>query len=101
MSLATGFLWTYKTHRLLGYSVAGLSTSLVFPEADVCFDVAQGLPFQMGTSNLLISHAHMDHAAGIPYVVAMKSRPSSVTLRPSGSRSEKRTPGWRSPDEGM
>ena len=73
MSLATGFLWTYKTHRLLGYSVAGLSTSLVFPEADVCFDVAQGLPFQMGTSNLLISHAHMDHAAGIPYVVAMKS----------------------------
>ena len=73
MSLATGFPWTYKTHRLLGYSVAGLSTSLVFPEADACFDVAQGLPFQMSVSNILITHAHMDHASGLPYVIAMKA----------------------------
>lgn len=73
MSLATGYPWTYKSHRLLGYSVAGLSTSIAFPEADACFDVAQGLPFQMGISNLLITHSHMDHASGVPYVIAMKA----------------------------
>ena len=73
MSLAQGFSWQYKTHRLLGYSVAGHSTSIAFPEADVCFDVAQGLPFQVGINHLLITHAHMDHASGIPYAIAMKA----------------------------
>lgn len=78
MSLATGFVWTHKNIRLVGYSVAGTSTSIVFPDADVCFDVAQGLPFQFPVPNILITHGHMDHASGIPYMIAQKAMTGQV-----------------------
>jgi ribonuclease Z len=73
MSLATGFTWTHKNLRLVGYSVAGISTSIVFPDAHACFDVAQGLPYQIGVPHLLISHGHMDHASGLPYLISQKA----------------------------
>jgi ribonuclease Z len=73
MSLASGFVWTHKNIRLIGYSMAGICTSVVFPDADVCFDVGQGLPFAFPVSNILITHGHMDHASGLPYLIAMKA----------------------------
>lgn len=73
MSLSAGFVWRHKNIRLVGYSVAGISTSVVFPDADVCFDVGQGLPFQIPVPNILITHGHMDHAAGLPYLIAQKA----------------------------
>ena len=73
MSLATGFTWSHRGLRLVGYSMAGISTSLVFPDADVCFDVAQGLPFQVPISNILLTHGHSDHASGIPYLIGQKA----------------------------
>lgn len=53
--------------------MAGISTSIGFPEADVLFDVAQGLPYQTPYNTILLSHAHMDHAAGLPYLISQKS----------------------------
>src|SRR6476646_5878814 len=73
MSLAQGYTWSHGNIKLVGYSIAGVSTSIAFPDADVCFDVAQGLPFQMPITNLLITHGHMDHAHGLCYVIAQKS----------------------------
>lgn len=73
MSLETGFRWTFEDIELVGYSLAGISTSLAFPRADVCFDVAQGLPFHISINNILITHGHLDHAAGLPYVLGQKT----------------------------
>jgi ribonuclease Z len=73
MSLSGGYVWTHKNIRLVGYSMAGISTSIVFPDAEVCFDVGQGLPFQIPVPNILISHGHMDHASGLPYLIAQKA----------------------------
>ncbi|HVK62618.1 MAG TPA: hypothetical protein VM432_13755, partial [Bdellovibrionales bacterium] len=78
MSLMTGYNWKHDNIRLLGYSVAGISTSVAFPEAEVCFDVAQGLPYQIQFPNILITHGHMDHASGLPYLIAMKSMMSQA-----------------------
>lgn len=73
MSLSTGFTWTHKNIRLVGYSVAGITTSIAFPDADVCFDVGQGLPFQIPYNNICITHGHMDHAHGVPYIIGQKA----------------------------
>ena len=66
MSLDHGYTWVHKDIKLVGYSLAGTTTSIAFPSADVVFDVAQGLPFQIPIKHLLITHGHMDHASGLP-----------------------------------
>ena len=71
--LHTGYPWVHRDLRLNGYSVAGISTSVVFPAASVVFDVAQGLPFQVPIPNVLITHGHMDHASGLPYLISQKA----------------------------
>jgi ribonuclease Z len=71
--LETGLSWQHKDLTLFGYSLAGISTSVVFPAADVCFDVAQGLSYQIPINTILITHGHLDHAGGIPYLLGQKS----------------------------
>ncbi len=73
MSLSTGFHFDHRQFRFSGYSIAGTSTSLVFKNAKFCFDVGQGLPFQLLAEHFFISHGHLDHAAGIPWVVSQRS----------------------------
>jgi len=85
LSLATGYPFTYRDLRLTGYSLAGISTSIGFPEADVLFDVAQGLPYQTPFNTILLTHAHMDHASGLPYLISqksMQSRPKPLVIMP-------------------
>lgn len=59
--------------NVVGKSAAGVGTSLIFPEMDFCFDVAQGTSKHVPLKHYLISHGHMDHAAGIPYIASQKS----------------------------
>lgn len=73
MSLAEGFAWKYEEWNFTGYSIAGITTSMFCRTAGVCFDVGQGLPFQNSARHILITHAHMDHASGIPYLLSQKN----------------------------
>ena len=88
MSLAAGYTLNYSDLKFLGYSMAGISTSIAMPEADVLFDVAQGLPYQTPFNTILLTHAHMDHAAGLPYLISQKSiqsRPKPVVVMPEAA----------------
>jgi ribonuclease Z len=63
----------FEDLKIIGTSLAGIRTSLLLPEIDVAFDVAQGLPFAVKAKHYFISHCHMDHAAGIPYLISLKA----------------------------
>lgn len=65
-------VFKHEKFYLKGTSVAGIGTSFFLPTYNVCIDVAQGLHFTLKAKTYLITHGHMDHAAGIPYLISQK-----------------------------
>ena len=57
---------------ILGYSVAGEETAIVCPELNVCFDIGRCPVEALPVDNILLSHAHTDHSAGILYYFAQR-----------------------------
>ncbi len=58
--------------RLLGYSVAGEETVIAAPELNVCFDVGKAPAEMLSMDHVLLSHGHMDHAAGLAYYFSQR-----------------------------
>lgn len=68
--------WEYSGIVLEGVSLAGIKTCITLPQYSLAFDIANGLYQAFNMSTFLISHGHMDHAAGIPYIIAQKTMSS-------------------------
>ncbi len=58
--------------RLLGHSLAGEETVVAFPELNLCFDVGKAPAHVIPIDHVLLSHGHMDHAAGLAYYVSQR-----------------------------
>lgn len=56
--------------ELLGYSVAGEETVVGIPQLGVCFDIGKAPEQIISISNLLLTHGHIDHAAGVAYYLS-------------------------------
>lgn len=59
--------------EIIGYSVAGEETVVAMPQLDVCFDIGKAPDQVIGINNVLLTHGHMDHAAGIAYYLSHRN----------------------------
>lgn len=57
---------------VIGYSVAGEETVIQVPELNVCFDIGRAPYFALTSDYVCISHAHMDHLAGLGYYLSQR-----------------------------
>jgi ribonuclease Z len=57
---------------LIGYSVGGEETVIQVPEMNVCFDPGRCPQFALTSDLMLVSHAHMDHVAGLGYYLSQR-----------------------------
>ncbi len=59
--------------KIIGYSVAGEETVVAIPQLDVCFDVGKAPNQIIAINHVLLTHGHMDHAAGIAYYLSHRN----------------------------
>jgi ribonuclease Z len=59
--------------EIIGYSVAGEETVVAMPQLDVCFDVGKAPDQIIPINHILLTHGHMDHAAGIAYYLSQRN----------------------------
>ena len=59
--------------EITGYSVAGEETVVAMPQLDVCFDIGKAPDQIIPINHILLTHGHMDHAAGIAYYLSHRN----------------------------
>jgi len=59
--------------EIIGYSVAGEETVVAMPQLDVCFDIGKAPNQIISINHVLLTHGHMDHAAGIAYYLSHRN----------------------------
>lgn len=59
-------------HHVEAVSIGGLETCIELPELDLCFDIGRCPPTAVQRRRVLLTHTHMDHAAGLPYHAATR-----------------------------
>ncbi len=58
---------------IIGYSIAGEETIVAIPQLDVCFDIGKAPDQIIPINNVLLTHGHMDHSAGIAYYLSHRN----------------------------
>jgi ribonuclease Z len=59
--------------EITGYSVAGEETVVALPQLDVCFDIGKAPDQIIPINHILLTHGHMDHAAGLAYYLSHRN----------------------------
>ena len=74
----------FGSYTVVGYSVAGEETVAQIPELNVCFDIGRCPYFALTSDIVCITHAHMDHLAGLPYYLSQRyfqgMKPGTILL---------------------
>jgi ribonuclease Z len=59
--------------EIIGYSVAAEETVIALPQLDVCFDIGKSPDQVISINNILLSHGHIDHCAGVAYYLSHRN----------------------------
>jgi len=59
--------------NIIGYSIAGEESVVAMPQLDVCFDIGKAPGQVISINNVLLTHGHMDHSAGIAYYLSHRN----------------------------
>lgn len=59
--------------EIIGYSVAAEETVAAMPQLDVCFDIGKAPDQVISVNNVLLTHGHIDHCAGIAYYLSHRN----------------------------
>ena len=82
--------FTFDSLELIGHSVGGEETVVAVPPLDVCFDIGKAPDQVLSINHVLLTHGHMDHAAGIAYYCSQRDfremAPGTVLLPASLAR---------------
>ena len=63
----------HRGYLFEGISEGGIRTSVVMPRLGLMFDIGNQNPDRINIERLLLTHAHLDHSAGIPYYISQRS----------------------------
>ncbi len=66
-------VFEWKQWKFEGISEGGIRTSISCPALDCMFDFGAVHPDRVNTMHLLLTHAHLDHSAGLPYFISQRS----------------------------
>ena len=71
--------------EIVGYSMAGEETVIAAPEFNLIFDIGRAPHDLINLDHVLLTHGHMDHAAGIAYYFSQRNflgNPSGTVILP-------------------
>jgi ribonuclease Z len=65
--------FSYKGYNFEGISEGGIRTSIIMPSLSLLFDIGSLPVDHAHHENLLLTHGHLDHSAGVPYYISQRS----------------------------